>query len=260
MNSRLTDYLVEPTDMLLEALQRIDHNTKGFLIVTDYHRMVLGTLTDGDIRRALIKGILVGQPIEGVYHTACKSLKNTQPISVAGELFKNQSIDFIPIVDAYGHLVNIITKKQMHALLLQDIRADLNYDFFQLDEGVVDYEVYHRPWGFYKTTVLNDFYQSKIISVNPGEQLSLQSHNHREEYWIVVHGKGMVQIGESYQNVRCGTTLFIPKTCKHRLANLDKTESLILTEVQIGDYFGEDDIIRYQDDYGRETIQKGGSI
>ena len=76
MNSRLTDYLVEPTDTLLEALQRIDHNTKGFLIVTDYHRMVLGTLTDGDIRRALIKGILVGQPIEGVYHTACKSAAN----------------------------------------------------------------------------------------------------------------------------------------------------------------------------------------
>ena len=89
-----------------------------------------------------------------------------------------------------------------------------------------------------KTTVLNDFLPVQNYLGEPGEQLSLQSHNHREEYWIVVHGKGMVQIGESYRNVRCGTTLFIPKTCKHRLANLDKTESLILTEVQIGDYFG----------------------
>lgn len=82
----------------------------------------------------------------------------------------------------------------MHALLLQDIHAELDYDFFSLDEGIVDYEIFQRPWGFYKTTVMNDYFQSKVISVNPKSQLSLQSHNHREEHWIVAHGGGTVQL------------------------------------------------------------------
>ena len=139
----------------------------------------------------------------------------------------------------------------MHALLLQNIHADLNYDFFSLDTGVIDHEIFQRPWGFYKTTVLNDFYQSKIISVKPGGQLSLQSHNRREEHWIVVHGTGLVQIDESVFNVTCGSSVFIPKGARHRLTNTSATESLVVTEVQIGDYLGEDDIIRYEDIYGR---------
>ena len=139
----------------------------------------------------------------------------------------------------------------MHALLLQNIHADLSYDFFSLDTGVIDHEIFQRPWGFYKTTVLNDFYQSKIISVKPGGQLSLQSHNRREEHWIVVHGTGTVQIDESVFNVTCGSSVFIPKGARHRLINTGTTETLVVTEVQIGDYLGEDDIVRYEDIYGR---------
>ena len=105
--------------------------------------------------------------------------------------------------------------------------------------------------GYYKTTVLNKYFQSKIISVKSHEKLSLQSHNHREEHWTVVHGRGTVQIDNSIINVYCGSSIFIPKGAKHRLMNIDDKESLIITEVQIGDYLGEDDIIRYEDLYGR---------
>ena len=145
----------------------------------------------------------------------------------------------------------LISISQLHALLLQDIHADLDYDFLSLDEQIVDYEIYQRPWGFYKTTVYNEYFQSKVINIYPKAQLSLQSHNHREEHWIVVHGTGMVQIGESIIDIKCGSSLFIPKCCKHRLINTDSKESLIITEVQLGDYLGEDDIIRYDDIYGR---------
>lgn len=116
---------------------------------------------------------------------------------------------------------------------------------------MVDYEIFQRPWGFYKTTVLNDYFQSKVISVKPGQQLSLQSHNHREEHWIVAHGKGTVQIEQSEIRIESGSSLFIPKGTKHRLTNTDSSENLIITEVQIGDYLGEDDIVRYEDNYGR---------
>lgn len=229
----------------------IDENKKGFLVVVDDKACVCGTLTDGDIRRAFLKGALLDDVIDGFYTRNPKCLYVSDGILAATELFKNESIKFLPVVDTQGQLINLITKNQMHSLLLQDIHADLEYDFMSLDEGIVDYEIFQRPWGFYKTTVMNDYFQSKIISVNPKSQLSLQSHNHREEHWIVAHGVGTVQIDQSIIDVHCGSSVFIPKGAKHRLTNTGDKESLIVTEVQIGNYFGEDDIIRYEDIYGR---------
>ena len=251
ISERLRAFVIEQNSSIIEALQKIDHNKKGFLIVTDSNGAVLGTLTDGDIRRAFIKGASVEDSIASVYTRTCKYLTLRDGIPGATELFKNESLKFLPVLDDSKKLLNIITKSQMHALLLQDTHAGLDFDFLSLDEGIVDYEIYQRPWGFYKTTVMNDYFQSKVISVNPKSQLSLQSHNHREEHWIVAHGVGTVQLDQSVIEVKCGSSIFIPKGCKHRLTNTDDKESLIITEVQIGDYFGEDDIIRYEDIYGR---------
>ena len=250
-SEKLKAFIVEKDISILEALQKIDQNKKGFLIVTNSAGVVLGTLTDGDIRRAFIKGVSVDDSIALVYTKTFRYLTLKDGIPGAIELFKNESIKFLPVIDEEKKLLNIITKSQMHALLLQDIHAVLDYDFLSLDEGIVDYEIFQRPWGFYKTTVMNEYFQSKVISVNPKSQLSLQSHNHREEHWIVAHGVGTVQLDQSVIDVRCGSSIFIPKGCKHRLTNADDKESLIITEVQIGDYFGEDDIIRYEDIYGR---------
>lgn len=211
----------------------------------------MGTLTDGDIRRALLKGASIADSIEGIYQRDFKYLTLKSDIGDAIELFKNKPIKFLPIVDSDRVLVNVITKSQLHAVLLHDLNVDLSYDFASIDDGVVDYEIFRRPWGFYKTTVLNDYFQSKVISVKPGQQLSLQSHNHREEHWIVAHGKGMVQIEQSEIRIESGSSLFIPKGARHRLTNTDSKENLIITEVQIGDYLGEDDIVRYEDNYGR---------
>ena len=208
-------------------------------------------MTDGDIRRAFIASATTNDSITGFVVRKFTSLNIKNDISDAIEIFKNKAIKFLPILNENGELVNIITKNQLHALLLQDMHADINYDFTTLDDSVVDYEIFQRPWGFYKTTVLNDYFDSKVISVKPGQQLSLQSHNHREEHWIVAHGTGTVQIEKSIINVSCGSSLFIPMGAKHRLTNTDKKENLIFTEVQIGDYLGENDIVRYEDIYGR---------
>lgn len=236
---------------VLEALRKIDSNNMGFLVVTDESEKVIGTLTDGDIRRAFISGSSAQNRITDIYTRNFKSLYASDGIPQAIELFKNESIKFLPVVDDEHRLVNIITRRQLHALLLLDIHADLDYDFLSLDEGVTDYEIFQKPWGFYKTTVMNNYFQSKILSINPKSELSFQSHNHREEYWIVAHGTGTVQLDQSVFSVHCGSSVFIPKGCRHRVINEDEKESLIITEVQIGDYFGEDDIIRYEDVYGR---------
>ncbi len=246
-----TGFTVPVTMRVIDALKRIDANRQGFVIVTDAERHVLGVLTDGDVRRGLIRGFSEDARVADIYTRNARKVAVSDGFEAVVELFKNQSIKFLPVVDGDGVLVNIITKSQMHALLLMDIHADLTYDFETLDTGVVDTEIFPRPWGFYKTTVLNDYYQSKVISVKPGGQLSLQSHNHREEHWIVVHGTGEVRLDDSVLQVRTGSSVFIPKGAKHRLKNLDEKENLIISEVQIGDYLGEDDIIRYEDIYGR---------
>lgn len=244
------DFTVQANDKIIDALKKIDANRQGFVIVVESDK-VLGVLTDGDIRRAIIRGIVNTETVSAAYTKEAKTVKVDDGFDTVTELFKNQAIKFLPVVNEVEELVNIITKSQMHAFLLQDIQADLSYDFQSLDTSVVDHEIFQRPWGFYKTTVLNDYYQGKVISVKPGGQLSLQSHNHREEHWIVVHGNGTVQLDDSVLTVTCGSSVFIPKGCKHRLTNTDKKENLIITEVQIGDYLGEDDIIRYEDVYGR---------
>ncbi len=251
MRDNLKPYIIGDSVSIIDALKKIDDNRKGFLVITSEDEVALGTLTDGDLRRAFIKGTGMNDTIDGIFKRDFKSLPVSTDISNVSELFKNESIKFLPILDKNGQLCNIITKNQMNVVLLQDIHADLTYDFMSLDEGIVDYEINQGPWGFYKTMIMNDYFQSKVISVRPGEQLSLQSHEHREEYWIVAHGTGTVQLDDKVTEVHCGSTVFIPKRCKHRLSNTDNNDSLIVTEVQIGDYFGEDDIIRYEDDYGR---------
>lgn len=250
-NQELNPFVISRSSTILDALKRIDSNKKGFLIVLDASQYVYGTLTDGDIRRAFIHGAGLSTPIQSICTRQFCYLSKTDDISAAIELFKETHINFIPILDEIGRLTNILTKGQLQVLLLCDINADLSYHFLCLDERVIDNEIYRRPWGFYKTVILNDYFQSKIISVKPGEALSLQSHDHREEYWVVVHGEGVVQIERSILQVRCGSTLFIPQGAKHRLSNTSKGLSLIVMEVQVGEYLGEDDIIRYEDKYGR---------
>ena len=251
MTKKLLEYVISEDEMLLMALKKIDANRQGFLVVADSRDVVLGVLTDGDIRRGFIQGCVASDPVRDIYIRSPRMVMTGEGFQQVVELFKNQKVKFLPVVDEQKRLVNIITKNQLHALLLQDIHADLSYDFMSLDTRVLDHEIFQRPWGFYKTTVLNDFYQAKVISIRPGGQLSLQSHEFREEHWIVVHGNGTVQIDSSLLEVHCGSSLFIPRGAKHQVTNMDKIESLIITEVQIGSYLGEDDIIRYEDKYGR---------
>lgn len=247
----LKNYIISSNDTILTALGKIDQNRKGFLIVCDEDNKVQGTLTDGDIRRAFLSGASIDSDVKQAYKKNYTSLRVDDSVTAAIDIFKNNSIKFLPVIDQHNKLRNILTKDQLHSLLLQDLHVDLTYDFQLLDDTITDHEIFQRPWGFYKTTMMNDYCQSKIICVYPHGQLSLQSHDRREEHWVVAHGTGTVQIGESILEAKCGNFFFIPKGCKHRLTNTSNTENLVITEVQIGEYFGEDDIIRYEDLYGR---------
>jgi mannose-1-phosphate guanylyltransferase/mannose-6-phosphate isomerase len=97
---------------------------------------------------------------------------------------------------------------------------------------------------------MSDECQAKVITIFPGGALSLQEHKKREEHWVVVKGSGKVVLGESIINIYPGKYIYIPKGCRHQMINNTK-QNIIFSEIQLGDYFGEDDIIRYQDKYNR---------
>ena len=108
----------------------------------------------------------------------------------------------------------------------------------------------YRPWGWFESLVLGDFFQVKRIFVKPGASLSLQSHKYRSEHWIVVEGTAQVTIDDNIKSVSEGQSVYVPLGSKHRLANQTKIP-MVLIEVQIGKYLGEDDIVRYDDVYHR---------
>lgn len=108
----------------------------------------------------------------------------------------------------------------------------------------------HRPWGTYTVLQEDVGFKLKRIEVKPGSRLSLQSHKHRSEHWIVVSGKALVTNGEETFELKPNQSTYIPLGNKHRLEN-PGAEQLILIEVQCGSYLGEDDIVRYEDVYGR---------
>ena len=108
----------------------------------------------------------------------------------------------------------------------------------------------YRPWGHYETLALGKRYHVKSIVVKPGGELSLQSHMHRSEHWVIVEGTARVTIGDTVSTVSENQSVYIQLGQIHRLANPGKVE-LRLIEVQTGTYFAEDDIIRYEDIYAR---------
>jgi mannose-6-phosphate isomerase len=107
-----------------------------------------------------------------------------------------------------------------------------------------------RPWGNFENLLDTSYTKVKEITVNPGERLSYQYHHKRSEHWIVVKGTATVVLDDNIMELDENMSVFIPKTSKHRLWN--KTSKLLkVIEVQTGDYFGEDDIVRLEDDYSR---------
>ena len=115
------------------------------------------------------------------------------------------------------------------------------------------YQKVIKPWGTYETIKESDNYKVKHIVVNPDGKLSLQSHKFRSEQWVIVSGISTVTLDEGIITIKKGETVYIPVQTKHSLENLE-SEPLELIEVQNGSYLGEDDIFRFEDKYGRQSV------
>lgn len=174
-------------------------------------------------------------------------------------IFVNSNNTFVQaedrLVAAVG-LENIMVIDTPDALLVanpncsQDVKQVVSllkkadHDAFKLHKTVC------RPWGTYTVLEEGAGYKMKRIEVKPGASLSLQMHHHRSEHWIVVKGEAIVVNGSAELTIKQNESTYIPAGHKHRLENRTKNE-LVLIEVQCGGYLGEDDIVRFEDNYGR---------
>lgn len=159
-------------------------------------------------------------------------------------------------------LENIIAVAMPDAVLVvrkdraQDVKKAVvalkNQDMKQAEQLTRDF----RPWGWYESLALGSRFQVKRIHVKPGASLSLQSHHHRSEHWVVVQGSARVTVNDKVTLLTENESAYVPLGAVHRMENPGRID-LILIEVQTGSYLGEDDIVRYEDIYARGQGSKG---
>lgn len=162
----------------------------------------------------------------------------------AGKHYSMVGIDDAIVIDTSDALM--IVKKGFS----QDVRHVVESLAMQKSKLIKEHTYEYRPWGYFEILKDSETFKSKLIRVNPRAQISYQSHTHRQEHWTVTNGVGEVVLDGQIIPVKAGSHIQIPVGAKHRIRNTTD-EILEFVEVQLGSYFGEDDIVRYQDDYSR---------
>lgn len=162
---------------------------------------------------------------------------------------RNHSIATIDVEDLLiiDTTDSILIAKRGSSQKVKEVVAQLKKDKHELCDV---HRLAYRPWGSYEVLLDTDKYKIKRIIVKPGKMLSLQKHFHRSEHWVVVSGTALVTNGEKLITVRPNESTYIPMGEVHRLENKGKID-LVMIEVQVGEYTGEDDIVRLEDVYGR---------
>jgi len=161
-----------------------------------------------------------------------------------GRMIAVVGVDNLIVVDTPDALlVGHRDKMQLVKEVVERLRIDGH-------ESAKWHRTVHRPWGTYTVLEEGPHFKMKSIVVKPGASLSLQLHKHRSEHWVVISGTAEVVNGEQALTLEKDQSTYIPAGHKHRLSN-PGAEDLLIIEVQTGDYLGEDDIVRFDDKYGR---------
>jgi glycosyltransferase involved in cell wall biosynthesis/mannose-6-phosphate isomerase-like protein (cupin superfamily) len=171
------------------------------------------------------------------------------------ELIRDGSTGFIvddvdAAVQAVGRIDTIDRRRCRDEVEERFTCQRMAHEYVDVYHKILEDRENYRPWGHYENLLERDDHKLKELIVNPGERLSLQKHRRRAEHWTVVSGAALVTVGDQEIPLRPGQSVDVPRGAVHRIMNPGDIP-LVLVEVQMGDYFGEDDIIRLEDDYDR---------
>ncbi len=178
------------------------------------------------------------------HHLLLENSKGCFSYSDDEKLICLSNVDDLIVVDTRDAL--LVTRKGQS----QSVKTIVDRLKSVAPELTTDHVYEYRPWGYYKNLYEEKDFKTKVIQIDPGQQLSYQSHAKRTEIWITTVGAGEVVLDDEVIPVSPGKVVKIPQGAKHRMRNNGKGP-LKFVEVQLGDYFGEDDIVRFQDDYQR---------
>jgi mannose-1-phosphate guanylyltransferase / mannose-6-phosphate isomerase len=229
------------------------HSVKGMTIPYKYLWCDIGSFKS--LHEYLLEQ---NEPSQPVY----MSNENNNHNIVKGDVIlhdtTNSYIDTEHSLVAVIGMANLVVVNTRDALLICDKNKtqDVKHVVNTLKRTGRPESLYHakvyRPWGWYCNIEGNDIsgFKVKRIAVYPGKKLSLQSHDKRSEHWVVVKGQANVQVGHDQLILHANQHVYIPKKTLHRMENIGE-ELLEFVETQIGEYLGEDDIVRYEDDFGR---------
>lgn len=180
-----------------------------------------------------------------------KDLQNIQVASKNNSVFpiENKSYNFVGVEDlmVIDTPDALLVCKKNESQKVKDVVDRLKITNPDITE---EHVFENRPWGKFEILKDQEYYKSKIIRVDAGQKISYQSHAKRSEHWIIVKGEATVVLDDKEIPLKTGQHIFIPQGAKHRIIN-NSNAAVEFVEVQVGSYFGEDDIVRYQDDYGR---------
>lgn len=229
-------FIASPSDSIDYAV--MEHTQRGVVVPLDCGWSDVGAWStlwqvseqDGDGN--VVLGDVIAENCQGNYFRSESRLVAASGVS---DLVVVETADAVLVADraTVQNVKDIVTRLKVE----------------ERSEASLHHRVY-RPWGSYESLIAGDRFQVKRIIVNPGQQLSLQMHHHRAEHWIVVSGTAEVTCGEEVFSLKEDESTYIPLGHKHRLANRGRIP-LELIEVQSGSYLGEDDIVRFEDVYGR---------
>jgi len=171
------------------------------------------------------------------------------------ELIDDGSTGFIvndvdAAVQALGRIGKIDRQVCRHEVERRFTCRRMAQEYLDVYNSILDQRENHRPWGHYEDLVEREDHKVKELFVNPGERLSLQKHRCRTEHWTLVSGEALVTVDSNEILLKPGQSVDVPRGAAHRIENPGEIPT-VLVEVQMGDYFGEDDIIRLEDDYER---------
>lgn len=185
---------------------------------------------------------------EGVQNKGLQNIqvssKNNSVFPLENKAYSFVGVDDLMVIDTADAL--LVCKKN-ESQKVKDVVDRLKVTSPELTE---EHVFENRPWGKFEILKDQDYYKSKVIRVDAGQKISYQSHAKRAEHWIIVKGEAVVILDDKEVPLKTGQHIFIPQGAKHRIINNSKA-AVEFIEVQVGSYFGEDDIVRYQDDYGR---------
>lgn len=177
-------------------------------------------------------------------HQIQVSSSNNSVYPIENKTYSFVGVDDVMVIDTADAL--LVCKKN-ESQKVKDVVDRLKVT----NPGLTEEHVFeNRPWGKFEILKDQDYFKSKVIRVDPGQKISYQSHAKRSEHWIIVKGEALVILNDQEVPLKTGQHIYIPQGAKHRIIN-NSNAAVEFIEVQVGSYFGEDDIVRYQDEYGR---------